>query len=137
MPRALWIGLGAALLLYAGFIAVLLVTGRRDDARAWARFIPDCLVLFRRLIGDPRVPRTRKLLLGALLAYLAMPFDLVPDFIPVAGQLDDAVIVAAVLRSVLRAAGDGPVRQHWPGPDRTLELLLRLAGPRSVTPSNV
>ena len=137
MPRALWIGLGAALLLYAGFIAVLLVTGRRDDARAWARFIPDCLVLFRRLIGDPRVPRTRKLLLGALLAYLAMPFDLVPDFIPGAGQLDDAVIVAAVLRSVLRAAGDGPVRQHWPGPDRTLELLLRLAGQRSVTPTNV
>jgi uncharacterized membrane protein YkvA (DUF1232 family) len=137
MPRALWIGLGAALLLYAGFIAVLLVTGRRDDARAWARFIPDCLVLFRRLIGDPRVPRTRKLLLGALLAYLAMPFDLVPDFIPVAGQLDDAVIVGAVLRSVLRAAGDGPVRQHWPGPDRTLELVLRLAGQRSVTPTNV
>jgi uncharacterized membrane protein YkvA (DUF1232 family) len=137
MPRALWIGLGAALLLYAGFIAVLLVTGRRDDARAWARFIPDCLVLFRRLIGDPRVPRTRKLLLGALLAYLAMPFDLVPDFIPVAGELDDAVIVGAVLRSVLRAAGDGPVRQHWPGPDRTLELVLRLAGQRSVTPTNV
>jgi uncharacterized membrane protein YkvA (DUF1232 family) len=137
MPRALWIGLGAALLLYAGFIAVLLVTGRRDDARAWARFIPDCLVLFRRLIGDPRVPRTRKLLLCALLAYLAMPFDLVPDFIPVAGQLDDAVIVGAVLRSVLRAAGDGPVRQHWPGPDRTLELVLRLAGQRSVTPTNV
>jgi uncharacterized membrane protein YkvA (DUF1232 family) len=137
MPRALWIGLGAALLLYAGFIGVLLVTGRRDDARAWARFIPDCLVLFRRLIGDPRVPRTRKLLLGALLAYLAMPFDLVPDFIPVAGQLDDAIIVAVVLRSVLRAAGDGPVRQHWAGPDRTLELLLRLAGERSVTPTNV
>jgi uncharacterized membrane protein YkvA (DUF1232 family) len=137
MPRALWMGLGAVLLLYAGFIAVLLLTGRRDDARAWARFIPDCLVLFRRLIGDPRVPRTRKLLLGALLAYLAMPFDLVPDFIPVAGQLDDAIIVAAVLRSVLRAAGDEPVRQHWPGPDTTLELVLRLAGRRSVTPTTV
>jgi uncharacterized membrane protein YkvA (DUF1232 family) len=137
MPRALWMGLGAVLLLYAGFIAVLLLTGRRDDARAWARFIPDCLVLFRRLIGDPRVPRTRKRLLGALLAYLAMPFDLVPDFIPVAGQLDDAIIVAAVLRSVLRAAGDEPVRQHWPGPDTTLELVLRLAGRRSVTPTTV
>jgi uncharacterized membrane protein YkvA (DUF1232 family) len=137
MPHALWVGLGAALLLYTGFIAVLLVTGRRDDARAWARFIPDCLVLFRRLIGDPRVPRTRKLLLGALLAYLAMPFDLVPDFIPVAGQLDDAIIVAAVLRSVLRAAGDGPVRRHWPGPDRTLELILRLAGRRGLTPTRI
>ena len=128
MPHALWIGLGATVVLYAGFIAWLLVRGHRGEARAWARFIPDCVVLFRELIRDPRVPRTRKLLLGALLGYLAMPFDLIPDFIPVAGQLDDAIVVAAVLRSVLRAAGEAPLREHWPGPDTTLGLILRLAG---------
>ena len=128
LPSAFWIGLGVALALYAAFIVALLVTGRRGEARARARFIPDCLVLFRRLMGDPRVPRTRKLLLAALLGYLAMPFDLVPDFIPIAGQLDDAIVVAAVLRSVLRASGQAPVRQHWPGPDQTLHALLRLAG---------
>lgn len=128
MPRAIWIALAVALVAYGAFVVALIAAGRRGDARAWAGFIPDCLVLFRRLIGDPRVPRGRKLLLAALLGYLAMPFDLVPDFIPIAGQLDDAIIVAAVLRAVLRGAGDGPVREHWPGPDSSLRLVLRLAG---------
>lgn len=128
MPRTLWIVLGAVVVLYVGFVLALVAAGRRSDARAWAGFIPDCLVLFRRLIGDGRVPRVRKLLLGAMLAYLAMPIDLVPDFIPIAGQIDDAIIVAAVLRSVVRAAGDRPVREHWPGPPTSLRLILRLAG---------
>jgi uncharacterized membrane protein YkvA (DUF1232 family) len=122
------IGLGVALLAYAGFVAWLFLTGRRDEARSWVRFIPDCLVLFRRLMSDPRVPPTHKLLVGALLGYLAMPFDLIPDFIPVVGQLDDALVVAAVLRSVLRAAGETPLREHWPGPDTMLRTVLRLAG---------
>jgi uncharacterized membrane protein YkvA (DUF1232 family) len=122
------IGLGVALFAYAGFVAWLFLTGRRDEARSWVRFIPDCLVLFRRLMSDPRVPPTHKLLIGALLGYLAMPFDLIPDFIPIAGQLDDAIVVAAVLRSVLRAAGETPLREHWPGPDTTLRTVLRLAG---------
>jgi uncharacterized membrane protein YkvA (DUF1232 family) len=73
------------------------------------------------------VPRRRKLLLIALAAYLALPFDLVPDFIPVAGQLDDAVIVALVLRSFLRGGGDPLVRAHWPGPESALALVLKLA----------
>jgi uncharacterized membrane protein YkvA (DUF1232 family) len=128
VPRAVWIALALALLAYAGFVLALVAAGRRSDARAWAGFIPDCLILFRRLFADPRVPRARKLLLGVLLGYLAMPFDLVPDFIPIAGQLDDAIVVAVVLRSVLRGAGDGPVREHWPGPDSSLRLILRLAG---------
>jgi uncharacterized membrane protein YkvA (DUF1232 family) len=133
MPRSLWIALGAVVLVYAAVILALVVSGRRGQARAWAGFIPDCIVLFRRLMGDPRVPRSSKWLLAALLAYLAMPFDLVPDFIPVAGQLDDAIVVAAVLRLVLRAAGESPVREHWPGPVSSLNLILRLAG-RSAEP---
>jgi uncharacterized membrane protein YkvA (DUF1232 family) len=114
----------------------LLVAGRRSDARAWAGLIPDCIVLVRRLMADPRVPRTRRLLIGALLAYLAMPIDVIPDFVPVAGQLDDAILVAVVLRSLVRTAGEAPVREQWPGPHRTLNLILRLAGsPRSVLDS--
>jgi uncharacterized membrane protein YkvA (DUF1232 family) len=128
VARWLPIGLGVALLVYAGFVAWLFLTGRREEARSWARFIPDCLVLFRRLMSDARVPPTRKLLIGALLGYVAMPFDLIPDFIPIAGQLDDAIVVAAVLQSVLRAAGEAPVREHWPGPNTTLRTVLCLAG---------
>ena len=128
-----WIGLGAALALYSAFVMWLLVAGRRSDARAWAGLIPDCIVLVRRLLADPRVPQTRKLWIGSLLAYLAMPIDVIPDFVPVAGQLDDAILVAVVLRSLVRAAGEVPLREQWPGPHRTLNLILRLAGsPRSV-----
>lgn len=118
---------GCALVLYLAFIAVLLLLGRREDARAWAGFLPDCVVLFKRLLGDDRVSRGRKLLIGLLVAYLALPFDLVPDFIPVAGQLDDALLVALVLRTVLRGAGPTLVREHWPGPPSSLALMLRLA----------
>ena len=129
MSRTEWLllGAGATLLLYGVFIAWLLLAGRRQDARAVAGFIPDCLDLFRRLLGDERVPRSRKLLLGGMIGYLAMPFDLVPDFIPVAGQLDDAILVAVVLRSVLRAGGPELLREHWPGPGVSLDALIRLA----------
>src|SRR5215210_5457009 len=85
-------------LAYLVFIAWLWAGGRGEDARSLAGFIPDCLILFKRLLGDDRVPRGRKMLLLALVSYVAMPFDLVPDFIPVVGQLDDAIIVAVVLR---------------------------------------
>jgi uncharacterized membrane protein YkvA (DUF1232 family) len=109
------------------FVIWLLLTGRREDARALAGFIPDCLILFRRLLADDRVPRRSRLLVAALIGYLAMPFDLVPDFIPVAGQLDDAIIVAFVLRTVLRAGGPDLLREHWPGPATSLNALMRLA----------
>jgi uncharacterized membrane protein YkvA (DUF1232 family) len=124
----LLISLGVFLAIYASFLAWLVVRGRREDARALATFIPDCIVLVTRLVRDPRVPRRRKLLLIALVGYLALPFDLVPDFIPVAGQLDDAIIVALVLRHFIRAGGEPLMRDLWPGPDPSLALILRLAG---------
>jgi uncharacterized membrane protein YkvA (DUF1232 family) len=124
----LLISLGVALVIYAGFVGYLVVRGRRDDARALARFIPDCIVLFTRLAREPRVPRRRKLLLLALVGYLALPFDLVPDFIPVAGQLDDAIIVALVLRRFIKAGGEPLIRELWPGPEQSLAVILRLAG---------
>lgn len=120
-------GIGLTLVLYAGFVLALVVSGRRSQARAVAGFVPDCVVLFRRLLADPRVPRKRKLVLGGLLVYLALPIDLVPDFIPVAGQLDDAIIVVLVLRHVLRGGGRELVSQHWPGPRASLESILRLS----------
>jgi uncharacterized membrane protein YkvA (DUF1232 family) len=88
-------------------------------------------VLFRRLLGDARMPRRHKALLVGLLGYLALPFDLVPDFIPVAGQLDDAIVVALTLRAILRDGGPEIVEEHWPGPRSSLSLILRLAGRRA------
>jgi uncharacterized membrane protein YkvA (DUF1232 family) len=101
----LLISLGVVVAVWAAFVVWLVAAGRREDARALATFIPDCIVLVTRLTRDPRVPRRRKLLLLGLVGYLALPFDLVPDFIPVAGQLDDAIVVALVLRHFVRAGG--------------------------------
>ena len=125
----IWLAIaaGAACATYAAFVAALVSAGRRQDARALAGFIPDCIVLCRRLLADQRVPGRVKLLLAALSGYLALPIDLVPDFIPVAGQLDDAIIVALVLRSILRAGGPQLLREHWPGPPASLNAISRLA----------
>lgn len=132
----LLIALSVTVAVYAAFVVWLLLGGRRQDARALAGLIPDCLILFRRLLGDERVPRRSKLLVAALIGYLAMPFDLVPDFIPVAGQLDDVIIVAFVLRTVLRAGGPDLLREYWPGPTTSLNALMRLADGRgSSVPS--
>src|SRR3954449_2094166 len=79
--------------VYVLGVAALIAAGRREDARALAGFIPDCVVLVGRLARDQRISRARRLVLLGVLAYLAFPFDLVPDFLPVAGQLDDAVLL--------------------------------------------
>jgi len=127
-----WLLLGAAcvLLVYAGLVVALIVAGRGGVARDVARFIPDCIVLVTGLLRDPRVPRRHKRLLGVLIGYLALPFDLVPDFIPVAGHVDDALVVVLALRVVLRGTGSELVRQHWRGPESSLALVLRFAGAR-------
>jgi uncharacterized membrane protein YkvA (DUF1232 family) len=129
MPPASWllIGILATLAFYAAGVLALVAVGRRGDARALAMFIPDCLVLVKRMIEDPRVPRRAKAVLALLLAYLALPFDLVPDFIPVAGQLDDAILVALALRFALRTGGDALLAEHWPGAERSLAVVRRLA----------
>jgi uncharacterized membrane protein YkvA (DUF1232 family) len=123
----LLIGVGVVVGVWAALVLWLVVVGRRGDARALATFIPDCIVLVTRLARDQRVPRRQKLLLLGLASYLALPFDLVPDFIPVAGQLDDAIIVALVLRHFIRAGGEPLIRELWPGPEQSLTLILRLA----------
>ena len=121
--------------VYAAFVCVLIIAGRRRDARDMTRFIPDCIVLVRRLLGDPRVPRRYKMLLGALVGYLAFPVDLVPDVIPVAGHVDDLLIVVLALRVVLRGSGHELLREHWPGPESSLAIVLRFVGVRTPVES--
>ena len=92
------------------------------------RLLPDLVRLLRRLAGDRSVPRATRARLWLLLAYLAIPIDLVPDFVPVLGYADDAIIVSLVLRSVVRRAGPQVMRRHWPGTADGLAALSRLAG---------
>lgn len=129
MSSTHWLLIAGATILasYGAALLGLVVTGRRSDARAFARFVPDCGVLFARLLSDRRVPVWRKALLAAAVVYLAMPIDLVPDLIPVAGQLDDGIIVALVLRVVMRGLGESLLREHWPGPEQSLRVIRRLA----------
>jgi uncharacterized membrane protein YkvA (DUF1232 family) len=112
-----WLGVSVAIcvalwLLVLGF---LFAFGRRDRARELLTLIPDCVVLGRRLLADPGVPRRAKIVLGLLVAYLVSPIDLIPDFVPGLGLLDDAIVAAAALRYVTRIAGPETVDRHWPG----------------------
>ena len=114
--------------LYVVGIAALIAAGRREDARALAGFIPDCAVLVSRLARDRRITRLRRAALWLVLAYLAMPIDLVPDFLPGVGQLDDAVLLGLALRLLVRGGGGELVREAWPGPQASLAIVLRAAG---------
>ena len=118
LTDALLLIAAALLAAYLAVIAVLAVTGRRAQARAIGGFVPDCAVLFARLARDPALPRRRRLALVALAAYLASPIDLVPDFLPVAGQADDAVLVVLTLRWILRGSGPGAARAPLARPGR-------------------
>jgi len=113
---------------YTVLLLGLIVAGRRRHLRAAALFLPDCIVLFGRLARDPAVSWPHRLALAGLLAYIAFPLDLIPDFIPLAGQLDDALIALVVLRLVLRGAPPERLAAHWPGPPASLGALRRLAG---------
>ena len=114
--------------VYAAVVGVLFLGARQWDIRVIARCVPYSAILFKRLLADPRVPARWKIASALALVYLALPFDLVPDFIPVAGQLDDAILIALVLRGLIRSAGPVLLRQHWPGPAALLIPLERLAG---------
>lgn len=128
MNAWLWlaVGIGATIGLWLVLILVLLGLGRHRDARDVARFVPDCAVLFKRLLRDPRVPRRAKVALLLLIPYLASPIDLVPDFIPVIGQLDDAILVAAAVAYAARKAGPNVIADLWPGSERGLRVVLSL-----------
>jgi uncharacterized membrane protein YkvA (DUF1232 family) len=129
LPRVL-LAVGAALALtwIALVIALVIVRPKGPLIREALRLLPDVLRLLRRLAGDRSLPRGVQLRLWLLLGYLAIPIDLVPDFVPVLGYADDAIIVTAVLRSVVRRAGLEPIRRHWPGTEDGLAAVMRLCG---------
>jgi uncharacterized membrane protein YkvA (DUF1232 family) len=124
------LGIVAAMLLawLALFVVLALVRPRGGLLREALRLLPDVLRLVRRLAADKTLPRGVRVRLWLLLAYLAFPIDLIPDFIPVLGYADDAIIVTAVLRSVVRRAGIDAVRAHWPGTDDGFAAVARLSG---------
>jgi uncharacterized membrane protein YkvA (DUF1232 family) len=114
---------------YVVLLGALLVARPKGNLLGEAlRLLPDLLRLLRRLASDRSVPRAARVRLWLLLGYLAIPIDLVPDFVPVVGYADDAIIVSLVLRSVVRRAGAPVVRRHWPGTDHGLAALGCLTG---------
>jgi uncharacterized membrane protein YkvA (DUF1232 family) len=126
-----WVlGIAVAIILAWVALVVLILLRRPDDMTAGdiARLLPDTARLARRLATDRRVPRSGRVPAWLLVAYLAMPFDLVPDFVPVIGQLDDVVLVFIVLRRLLRAAGPDVVADRWPGSPDGLAMLRRALG---------
>ena len=117
------------LLVWAILITALWVARPEDlDMRQALRLLPDTLRLLRRMASDSTVPHTSRWLLWALLGYLAMPVDLVPDFVPVIGYADDIIVVIGVLRFVIRRTGTERVRHHWPGTPEGLAALACAAG---------
>lgn len=114
-------------LAWLALVGGLIVFGRRALAREIATFVPNLTRLFSGLVRDPRVPLRAKLVLGVTAVYFAMPIDLVPDFIPVAGQLDDAIVAAFALRYVVGTTPREIVAEHWHGDPETLRRILALA----------
>lgn len=115
--------------IWAVLVVALVVSRPRGTSLSDAlRLLPDTLGLLRRLATDKALDRGARVRLWLLFAYLALPFDIVPDFIPVIGHADDVIIVCLVLRSVVRRAGAAAVRRNWPGTPEGLAALWRIAG---------
>lgn len=118
---------GGLVVIWAVLVAVLWLTKPGEyDVREALRLLPDLIRLIKRLAADPDTPRGVRIRLALLLVYLALPIDLIPDFVPVLGYADDAIIVALVLRSATRSAGPDALAKHWPGSPEGLAALKRL-----------
>ena len=120
---------GGLVLLWIALMIALAISRPPDLSVTHAlRLLPDIIVLLRRLAADPNLSRGIRIRLLLLLAYLILPIDLIPDFIPVLGYADDAIIVALALRSVTHRAGPEALDKHWPGTPQGLRAIRRLAG---------
>ncbi|GLX00237.1 DUF1232 domain-containing protein [Microtetraspora sp. NBRC 16547] len=130
--------IGGLLLLWLVLVIFLAIVRPKGGTLGEAvRLLPDLLRLVTRLARDPDLPRGVRVRLWLLLAYLALPIDLIPDFVPVLGYADDAIVVAAVLRSVIRRAGPDALVRHWPGTPDGLAAVLRLVRLAGTRPGHV
>jgi uncharacterized membrane protein YkvA (DUF1232 family) len=123
-----------ALGLMVGTWALLVLLARRLPPgllRDLAGFVPDCVTTIRRLRGDPRVPRPAKVVVALAGLWLLSPIDLLPEFLPVIGPLDDVVVVALALRYAARQVPREVLAAAWPGEPRLLERLLGSPDPAS------
>ncbi|TFB86854.1 DUF1232 domain-containing protein [Cryobacterium algoricola] len=124
--------LGGLALLWVILVLILWVEQRRHPGgaslRDLLRLAPDVVRLLKRLATDRTVSIGVRIWLGVLLVYLVSPIDLIPDFIPVLGYADDALVVAIALRFAVQRAGRDAVEHHWPGTPEGLAAILRLAG---------
>lgn len=128
------VGLGVAVVLLIASWGLLLVLARRlppGILRDLAAFIPDCVTTVRRLRKDPRVPRRAKIAVLIAGLWVASPIDLIPEFLPVIGPLDDIVVVALALRYAGRQVPREVLLAAWPGEPRLIERLL--GPPRNIT----
>ena len=119
--------LAAGLLLALDVGLLLAAAARRlppGMAPELARFLPDCVILLRRLWRDPRVPRRARVAVGAAAVWAISPIDLIPEFLPVIGPLDDVLVVALALRYAIRQVPPAVVAEAWPGNPRVLDRLL-------------
>jgi uncharacterized membrane protein YkvA (DUF1232 family) len=118
---------GTLVVAWCAFVVFVWVV--RPDAislRDAARLLPDTLRLVRRLGADRTIPRRTRWLIWGLLLYLASPIDLIPDFLPVVGYADDAIVTSFVLRRVIKKAGPRKLADHWPGTSDGLAALMRI-----------
>jgi uncharacterized membrane protein YkvA (DUF1232 family) len=124
------VSIGASVLLLWLVLLLVLWCTKPDQSRLQEglRLLPDVLRLLRRLLADSSLSRTVRIYVALLLAYLLSPIDLVPDFIPILGYAEDAVIAAIALRSIVRRAGAQALRRHWPGTPHGLATIQRLIG---------
>ncbi|MGY4709583.1 YkvA family protein [Mycolicibacterium sp. CBM1] len=124
------VGIAAALAVIWLALAVTLWLAKPDDVgiQDMLRLLPDVLRLLKRLATDPALPRRLRVALIVLLAFIASPIDLIPDFLPVIGFADDVIITALVLRWVSRTAGPQALTRHWPGTADGLAAVRRLCG---------
>jgi uncharacterized membrane protein YkvA (DUF1232 family) len=113
--------------LYLVLVLALIISGRHVAAKELALLVPNLVLLFKDLLRDPAVPQGPKIALAIGVVWLISPIDLLPEFLPVLGPLDDAVVAALVLRYLVRRAGPDVVRRHWRGDPATLDAILRFA----------
>jgi uncharacterized membrane protein YkvA (DUF1232 family) len=121
------VGLGIAALVLVATWAVLVVLARRlpeGSAKELARFVPACVTALRRLRRSPAVPRRARVAIAVAAVWVLSPVDLIPEFLPVIGPLDDVVVVALVLRYVARSTPRAVLLEAWPGDPRLLERLI-------------